>query len=192
MPNLVSRLGLDASGLLLAAVAMATVANARSTTAFNAFKVQNPNALPDACGSNPECFAGYYQCLIEDNGAVVNNCPLTLGTKPPTVVPLPNLVFDLPVDTGGTKTIEVQPYWNSWNTAPEDNNPNNFECTAYAYTGTGPGTADGSYSSSIIFSRPEVTAGNVQVSVQSGGSIALICRAIPSGAGIANINWNPP
>jgi hypothetical protein len=188
MPNSVSRLGLVASGSLLAAVAIATVANARSTTAFNAFKVQNPKAVPPACADTVGCFAGYYQCLTENNGAVVNDCPLSIGTKPPTVVPLPNLVFDLPVDTAGFKTIGVQPYVDSWDTAQQADNPNSFYCAAYAYTGNGAGIAG----TTITFTRPNITSGNVYVTVPSGGSIQLICWGVPSGAGIANINWNPP
>jgi hypothetical protein len=81
MPRSISRLGFVASGSLLAIVAMSTVANARSTTAFNAFKVQNPNALPNACASAPgECqYTDFYQCLLEDNGAVYNNVHLLLS-----------------------------------------------------------------------------------------------------------------
>jgi hypothetical protein len=188
MSSSISRLVLVASASLLAVVAVATVANARSTTGFNAFKVQNPSAIPGVCSSISNCFAGYYQCLTEDYGAVVNNCPLQIETTPPTNVPLPSLVFDLPIDSAGTKLISVWPYSGSWNPAPEADNPDSFECTGYAYETNGAFTLGGT----ITFSRPVVTPQSLQVTVQSGGSITLICWNVPSGAGIANINWTPP
>jgi hypothetical protein len=108
-----------------------------------------------------------YTCLAENNGAVVNNCSFAV-----------NLVFDLPIDNTGNHTITLQNYWNS--TAA-------FWCEPYSYAGTGPGVAGvgGSFSP---YSGHSI---GLQINTPNNGeSIQLICWGVPTGAGIANINWS--
>jgi hypothetical protein len=144
-------------GICLAVVAVAaSPAYARSTTGFASFRVQNPNT-----SQNP------YQCLLEDNGAVWNNCSYSV-----------NLVFDLPIDNTGTHYITLQDYWHFPRTG-------SFTCDAYEYAGTGSGTLG----TGVTFYGGGLT-GYPQVTTPNGGeSIQLICWNVLPGAGIANINW---
>jgi hypothetical protein len=156
---------------MLAAVYPSASANARSTTGFSAFKVQNPSAA--STGQ-----AGFYECLLEDNGAVFNDCGL-----------LVNLVFDLPIDNTGTHTITVQPYWgnSSPNLSPPAG-PTPFNCQAYAYAGNSSVSVVGT---AVTFSLGGAGQ-TLTVDVPSDAmSMAVICWKVPDGEGIANINWNP-
>ncbi len=113
-------------------------------------------------GSDP------YTCLGENNGAVVNNCSYPVS-----------LEFSLPIDSKGTKTITVQDYW-----AGSDAE-NTFNCNSYAYTG-----AEGSSTSgtTIDFTAP-LQSKTSTVTAATDMSIQLICWDVPSGGGVANLNW---
>jgi hypothetical protein len=90
-------------------------------------------------------------------------------------------------------TITVQPYWYSWTQSiPYLGNPQNFQCTAYAYQGTSSTSypQPSNITTTITFTSSNVTEQDVGVMVPSGGSIALICWNVPYGVGIANLNWN--
>ena len=98
----------------------------------------------------------------------MNNCPYAV-----------TLVFSLPIETAGNHSVTVQDYWEFPTGSPA------FTCAVWAYPGTGIGTAGntvtfGSASQSYISS----------VNVTNGESIQLMCWGVPTGAGIANINWN--
>jgi hypothetical protein len=136
------------------------LAFARSTTAYNSFKVW--------MASKNE-FKTTYGCLTESFGAVVNQCGFPVS-----------LLFDVPVDDEGTHTFIVQNYFSGTDTE------NSFSCQSYAYNGTG-GISDGS---TVTFSGPGQSL-QTSVSVGSGESAQLICKDIPAGGGVANINWNP-
>jgi hypothetical protein len=138
----------------------------RSTTAFNSFHVQSGSVFSD-----PPYTEDPYLCLTEDNGAVVNNCTFNV-----------NLLFDLPIDRIGDKTIRVQDYWN----APSPFVP--FGCVSYVYTGM---TGSSTVGTSLTFSGPTqalFTHDNVSV---LGDSMTVICWGVPPGEGVANLNWNP-
>jgi hypothetical protein len=133
---------------------------ARSSTAFSSFHVQTVSA-----SQNP------YQCLIEDNGAVANNCTYEV-----------TLAFDLPIDSTGTMTITVQNHW--YQAAGTS-----FSCTAYGYTGsTGSALTQ---SAPFIFNGPTQSVTNTISVPQAGMSIQLICWNVPVDDGLANINWTP-
>jgi len=149
-------------GLCLAALAVAaSPAYARSTTGFSSFHVE----LLGKASKNA------YLCLYENYGAVVNDCGYPVS-----------LEFDLPIDIGGTKAINVQNWWGG--TDAEET----FSCNFDAFAGFGPTLTAGG---EISFVEPCQSVGSaVDVSV-GGESIQLICWNIPSGGGIANINWTP-
>ncbi len=116
-------------------------------------------------GSDP------YTCLSENNGAVVNNCSYDV-----------DLEFDLPIDTKGSKTITVQDYWTG------SDQENTFSCQSYAYTGTEGYSTEGT---KIDFTGP-LQSKTSTVNVSTGGmSIQLICRGVPPGGAVANLNWKP-
>jgi hypothetical protein len=153
-------------GLCLAMLAVAaSPAYAASTTGFSSFHVeyQWTNEYKNATFDSP------YDCLIENYGAVLNQCGQDVS-----------LVFDLPITSSGNHTIQVQDYWYGW--------PGNtsFTCDAYSYAGTsGSVYAWGS----LTFYEP---GQNLPVNVGNGNgmSIQLICWNVPPGGGIAQINWN--
>lgn len=116
-------------------------------------------------GSDP------YTCLGEYNGAVVNQCSYAVS-----------LEFDLPIDSTGTKTITIQNYWGG------TESDNVFNCYPYAYTGTSAAATQGT---EISFpGSAQQLSGTINVA-NSGMSIQVICWDIPSGGGVANLNWNP-
>ncbi|MBV8477968.1 MAG: hypothetical protein JOZ36_14995 [Acidobacteria bacterium] len=171
MGHVLSRLPFLCVFALLTTAVSLSAANARSTTGFGAFKVQDPYMAPT---NNPN-LAGFYGCLLEDNGAVYNNCGVDYQ---------PTLVFDLPIDNTGNHGIVIQPYWGN---SQLNVTPTPFQCTAYAYAGNQPMSTVGT---SAVFSMggPAQTV-NVNVS-NNGMSVALICWNVPFGEGIANINWS--
>jgi hypothetical protein len=134
---------------------------ARSSTAFSSFHVQSATVLK---GND-------YNCITENNGAVVNNC-----THPV------NFLFDLVLDTTGTKTITVQNYWSM--TADTS-----YSCTAYGYTGTSGSSLTESPAFDFAAEGQSITE---DISVpEAGMSVQLICWKVPVGDGVANINWTP-
>ncbi len=146
-------------GLVILASA-ASPAFARSTTAFNSFKVWM---------ASKNDFKATYSCLTESFGAVVNNCTFPVS-----------LLFDVSVDVSGSHTFTVQDYFDGTDAE------NTFGCQSYAYDGAGH-IVDGS---AISFTAPGQTL-STTVSVGDAGSVQLICKDIPKGGGVANINWNP-
>jgi len=146
---------------VLAVAASPTYASTRATTAFNSFHVQNENALPSDANL----------CLYEDNGAVVNGCTFTV-----------NLLFDLPIDHAGEKSITVQDYWK----APSPFVP--FNCDSYVYTGTEGSSTVGTQ---ITFTEPTTSLITKDDVAHLGNSMTVICFAVPPGEGVANLNWNP-
>jgi hypothetical protein len=93
-----------------------------------------------------------------------------------------NLVFGLDIDNTGTHSMTVTSYWLS--TA-------SFACDPYEYAGAGQGTAG---TGGAFFSGDPSTGYQIfpTVNTPSGGeSIQLICWNVPTGAGIATINWSP-
>jgi hypothetical protein len=156
-------------GLCLAILAVAAspaYAKERSTTAFSAFHVEI-NTLTHYPG-NP------YLCLYENNGAVVNYCKYTV-----------DLEFDLPIDTTGTKNIQVQDGWSGLGTGSE-----NFSCQSFAYKGTEGFSTVGT---NVAFTGPGGTV-TTTVNASSGDgiqdSIQVLCN-VPAGDAVANFNWNP-
>jgi hypothetical protein len=133
---------------------------ARSTTAFNSFKVWM---------SSPNAFKATYGCLTESFGAVVNNCAFPVS-----------LLFDVPVDDAGSHTFTVQNYFDGTDAE------NTFSCYTYAYNGTG-GIV---YGNAINFTGPGQSR-ETTVDVADASSVQLICKDIPKGGGVANLNWNP-
>jgi hypothetical protein len=138
----------------------ASPAFARSTTAYNSFKVWM---------ASKNDFKATYSCLTESFGAVVNNCAFPVS-----------LLFDVSVDVSGSHTFTVQDYFDGTDAE------NTFGCQSYAYDGAGH-IVDGS---AISFTAPGQTL-STTVSVGDAGSVQLICKDIPKGGGVANINWNP-
>jgi hypothetical protein len=138
----------------------ASPAFARSTTAYNSFKVWMPSK---------GAFKATYSCLTESFGAVVNNCAFPVS-----------LLFDVPVDTSGSHKFTVQNYFDGTDAE------NTFSSSSYAYNGTG-GIVDGG---AINFTRPGQSLATT-VDVADASSAQLICKDIPAGGGVANINWNP-
>jgi hypothetical protein len=134
---------------------------ARSSTAFSSFHVQSATVLT----------GNSYDCLTENNGAVVNNCTHEV-----------NLLFNLVVDYTGTKSITVQNYWSM-------TSGTSFSCTAYGYTGT----TGSSLTQSTAFDFTAASQSLTQdLSVPDAGmSVQLICWKVPRGDGVANINWTP-
>ena len=156
---------------------------ARSTTGFNAFRVQNPTDASTAGFPNGTFDASFYGCLTEDNGAVVNNCRSAAGNSI-TV----NLVFDLPIDSEGTHNITVLNYWQQ---PPSGSSYVPFRCQAYSYRGMS-GNADAT-SAFIQFTAAGQTTNNT-MSVNVGHPVmgmTVICWYIPAGEGIAIVNWDP-
>jgi hypothetical protein len=145
---------------LIVSTGASNLAFARSTTAYNSFKVWM---------ASKNDFKATYSCLTESFGAVVNQCAFPVS-----------LLFDVPVDTEGTHTFTVQNYF-----AGSDAQ-NTFTCQSYAYNGTG-GISNGNLVSFTGPSQSQETA----VTVNAGESAQLICKDIPAGGGVANINWNP-
>jgi hypothetical protein len=169
------------SCFLVAALGLQSFASgdvlARSSTGFAAFKVQNPTSEQLGAANAPT--GGFYHCLLEDNGAVWNDCGTTF--------PQPNLVFDLPIDNTGTHTITIQPYWGKPSVAA---NPNPFYCQAFAYSGTQNTTAPGGSVVLATVNTPFSQAQQMTVNVANNGmSMAVLCINVPFGAGVANINW---
>jgi len=111
-------------------------------------------------GSDP------YNCLSEQAGAVVNECGYPVS-----------LEFDLPVDATGTYYVQVQDYF-------QGTAQNTFQCATAAYPGNGTYT----WGTFINFTGPLQTLTS-SVSVSAAESIQFFCWNIPSGGGIANINW---
>jgi hypothetical protein len=151
-------------------------AEARSTTGFASFRVANEGSYP----TDP------YNCLMEDNGAVVNDCSFPV-----------NLTFEVPVDKDGTCNfcvdvflsgyinfpMTVQSYWGSHAS---------FSCAEnylspswdVGYLSTDSGTF-------FLNTYPTTTGFSINlIDDASGGALELDCTNIPPGAGIANINWN--
>jgi hypothetical protein len=138
----------------------ASPAFARSTTAYNSFKVWMASANE---------FKATYGCLTESFGAVVNNCAFPVS-----------LLFDVPVDVAGSHTFKVQNYFAGTDAE------NTFNCYSYAYNGAG-GIV---YGGVINFTGPGQSL-ETTVDVADASSVQLICKDIPKGGGVANINWNP-
>jgi hypothetical protein len=84
---------------------------ARSTTAYNSFKVWM---------ADKNQFKATYSCLTESFGAVLNQCAFPVS-----------LDFDVPVDTEGSHTFTVQNYWSGTDAE------NTFQCQSFAYPGNG-------------------------------------------------------
>ena len=114
-------------------------------------------------------FKATYSCLTESFGAVVNNCAFPVS-----------LIFDVPVDSPGSHTFTVQNYFDGTDAE------NTFTCQSYTYNGAG-GIVNGA---SIHFTGPSQTL-STSVNVGDAESVQLICKDIPTGGGVANINWNP-
>jgi hypothetical protein len=155
-----SRVGVIA----IAAAASVAVADARSISGFGSFRVQDPTG-----GST-----GPYQCLTEDNGAVVNGCQGPV-----------NLAFGLVVDAPGTYGVGVANYWKDWGA---NNSDPPFSCNAYTYAGTSSNSAGQSQSMTFNTKSQPNTAATVP-SLPDGGTLQLICWNVPPGAGIASVNW---
>jgi len=149
-------------GICLAILALpANPLFARSSTAFSSFHVQSATVLK---GND-------YDCITENNGAAVNNCTHAV-----------NLLFDLVIDTTGTKSITVQNYWSM--TADTT-----VSCIAYGYTGTTGSSLTESPAFTFTAAGQSITQ---HISVPASGmSVQLICFGVPVGDGIANINWTP-
>ena len=100
-------------GICLAASALAAgvPAYARSSTAYDSFKIQY-SFTPESAG---------YNCLREDYGAVRNDCGVTVY-----------LMFDMPIDNVGVHTVTVSNYWNG-------TGPDGVSCTPWTYDGYGNG-----------------------------------------------------
>jgi hypothetical protein len=145
---------------LIASTGASNLAFARSTTAYNSFKVW--------MASKNE-FKATYSCLTESFGAVVNQCAFPVS-----------LIFDVPIDNEGSHTFTVQDYFAGTDAQ------NSFSCQSYVYNGTG-GIVDGTL---ITFTGPSQSL-ETSVSVTAAESVQLICKDIPEGGGVANINWNP-
>jgi len=114
-------------------------------------------------------FKATYSCLTESFGAVVNQCAFPVS-----------LLFDVPVDTEGSHSFTVQNYFDG------SDADNTFTCQAYAYNGVG-GIVNGD---TISFTTPGQSL-SATVTVAGASSAQLICKDIPEGGGVANINWNP-
>lgn len=110
-----------------------------------------------------------YLCLYEDYGAVVNGCSYPVS-----------LEFDLSIDSDGTKGIDVLNYWGG--TEAQET----FSCNFNAYPGNGTLTAG----NEINFSSPSQDLPST-LDVSGAPGVQLICWDIPSGGGIATLNWNP-
>ncbi len=119
--------------------------------------------------SSAGAFKATYSCLTEYFGAVVNHCAFPVS-----------LMFDVPVDNAGSHTFTVQNYFEG------NDAENTFDCQSFAYNGKSSIT-DGSV---IDFTGPKQTL-STSVTVDADESVQLICRDIPEGGGVANINWNP-
>ena len=117
-------------------------------------------------------FKTTYSCRTESFGAVVNQCAFPVS-----------LMFEVPVDVKGDHTFTVQDYFSGTDAE------NTFSCQAYAYAGNGTDLAG----NVISFTGPSQTLETTvtTVDVAAGSSVQLICRDIPTGGGVANINWNP-
>ena len=87
-----------------------------------------------------------------------------------------DLVFDLPINAGG-RSATVLDYWRT-GTA--------FKCGLYAYTGTG-GSSTSWDEKWFYYPGTSIT---LNVNVNNNSAVQLICWDVPSGSGIANINWN--
>jgi hypothetical protein len=133
---------------------------ARSTTAYNSFKVWQ---------ASKNDFKATYSCLVESFGAVVNECSFPVS-----------LLFDVPVDNAGSHTFTVQNYFSGTDAQ------NTFSCQSFVYNGNG-SIGDGTI---ISFTEPGESL-QTNVSVADGESVQLICKDIPAGGGVANIDWNP-
>ncbi|MFY9646059.1 MAG: hypothetical protein WAK29_12820 [Terriglobales bacterium] len=145
---------------LVILAATASPAFARSTTAYNSFKVWM---------ADKSQFKATYSCLTERFGAVVNQCAFPVS-----------LLFDVPVDTEGSHSFTVQNYFDG------SDADNTFNCQAYAYDGKGDIVNGGT----IAFTASGQSL-SATVTVSGGNSAQLICKDIPEGGGVANINWNP-
>jgi hypothetical protein len=147
--------------LWIAAMAAATSlpAQARSTTAYASFHVQNASET-------------YYGCLVEDYGAVVNECSTSVS-----------LVFDMPIANTGSHWVTIKDYWIMLGDPPTP-----FNCESFAYDGNGPSVVGDS--GPHIFSFPQQTI-TEYVNVPANGDVMqLICWNVPVGSGIATINWS--
>jgi hypothetical protein len=149
-------------GICLATLGLPNSAFARSMTGFAAFHVEVQ--YPYNLSSDP------YTCLGENFGAVVNNC----GTEV-------SLVFGLPIDTTGDKTITVQNFWSGTRESAT------FACQLYAYGGEN----NYIYPGQVSFTRPSQTKSFSFTMPNGGWSMQLVCFNVPAGGGIANINWTP-
>ena len=136
------------------------LAFARSTTAYNSFKVWM---------AKKGDFKATYSCLTESFGAVVNECAFPVS-----------LLFDVPVDNSGSHTFTVQ------NNFSGTDAQNTFTCQSYAYNGSG----SISNGSTINFTAPGQSLATA-VTIDDNESAQLICKDIPEGGGVANIDWNP-
>jgi hypothetical protein len=110
-----------------------------------------------------------YGCLTEADGAVVNQCTFPVS-----------LLFDVPVDNAGSRTFTVQDYF-----AGSDAQ-NTFSCESYAYNGSG----GISFGTTISFTASSQSL-QTTITVGDGESVQLICKDIPVGGGVANLDWNP-
>src|SRR5271165_1343466 len=109
----------------------------QQTTGFNAFRIQNPSdAFQTGFGSGGPFAGGYYNCVQEAWGAVVNYCqsapngPVSQTIDSNTVIITVNFAFDLPVSGTGTKRIQIHNYGQPW-----AGNNQSFSCQPYAYRG---------------------------------------------------------
>ena len=98
---------------IVSLLGLATPSFARSSTAYDLFKIQYP-FTPQQAG---------YNCMREDWGAVVNNCGITVY-----------LTFDLVIDNVYPHGINVWNYWNGSGNV-------GVSCTPWTYNGHGSGVA---------------------------------------------------
>ena len=114
-------------------------------------------------------FKTTYSCLTEAWGAVVNQCTFPVS-----------LLFDVPIDNPGSHTFTVQDYFHGTDAE------NTFDCESYVYDGDG----DIGSGTTISFTAPGQSL-QTTVTVSDAESVQLICKDIPAGGGVANLNWNP-
>lgn len=147
--------------VILFEVGAAIGAEARSTTGYNSFKIQNPGDATKA---------GF------PNGPFA-------GENPPVSVNI-NLLFDLVIDHEGTHNIDIHNYWGG----PPSGEYTPFSCTPYSYRGQS--SSAEAMGSTVTFTQPQTDfTTNVNVGHSSMG-MTIICWGVPAGEGISIINWD--
>jgi hypothetical protein len=188
-----SLLFLGYSAVILSVVG-SSCARARSSTGYSSFRIQNPlegliirsNLAP---GTSPQVVAGanitplefgFYNCVTEDNGAVVNNCFTPQGNSISV-----NLLFEMPIDNEVNHNITLINYWKPTSGYTP------FSCFPFSYRGTS-GQADATGNAITFTQAAQQTNNSTSVNVghpQMG--MTIICWAVPSGEGISIVNWDP-